>query len=143
MNNSHSLRYSQCSRVLLVLACALGLTMMSVPVLNAADAAILQPVADKAPARPLPLTATFEKVTGTESAPFVLKLKNNSQEALKVSGRVLLSVVHHAMDKARPIPEQSVEAGQIMTIKDLSSDDKVVLTAPDFAQLELTVPYKI
>lgn len=97
--------------------------------------------ADKAAT--LPLTATFEKVTGSEGAPFVLKLKNNSKETLKVSGKVLLAVVHHAMDKARVLPEQAVEAGHVMTIKDLSAEDKIVLTAPGFAPLELSVPYKI
>lgn len=97
--------------------------------------------ADKAAV--LPLTGTFEKVTGTEGAPFVLKLKNDSKSTLKVSGKVLLAVVHHAMDKARVLPEQTIEAGAVWTIKDLSGDDKVILTAAGFAPLEFKVPFKL
>lgn len=141
MNTSQSPRFVSSNRVLLALACALGLTLVSAPGLAAADAATKQPLADKAAA--LPLTVTFEKVTGSEGAPFVLKLKNESKATLKVSGKVLLAVVHHAMDKARVLPEQAVEAGQVMTVKDLSAEDKIVLTAPGFAPLEISVPYKI
>lgn len=141
MNTTHSPRFVSSNRALLALACALGLTLVSAPVLSAADAATKQPLADKAAV--LPLTATFEKVTGTEGAPFVLKLKNDSKATLKVSGKVLLAVVHHAMDKARVIPEQAVAAGQTMTVKDLSAEDKIVLTAEGYAPLELKVPFKL
>lgn len=117
---------------LLALACTFALALVSVPALQAADKAAV-----------LPLTATFEKVTGTEGAPFVLKLKNDSKATLKVSGKILLAVVHHAMDKARVIPEQAVDAGQTMTVKDLSAEDKIVLTAEGYAPLELKVPFKL
>ncbi len=126
---------------LFALACAFALTLASVPALQAVELAVLQPLADKVPA--LPLTGTFEKMTGGSAAPFVLKLKNDSKETLKVSGKVLLAVVHHAMDKARALPEQTIEAGHVWTIKDLSADDKVILTAPGFAPLELSVPFKL
>jgi len=140
MNTTHYPRIVSSNRVLLALACALGLSLVSAPVLSAADAP-KKPQAEKAAV--LPLTATFGKATGTEGAPFVLKLKNDSKATLKVSGKVLLAVVHHAMDKARVIPEQAVEAGHVMTVKDLSAEDKVVLTAEGYAPLELKVPFKL
>ena len=130
MNNTHSLHSATRRSALLALACAFGLALVSVPTLQAGEKA-------------LPLTPTFEKVAGAEGAPFVLKLKNDSKVTLKVSGKVLLAVVHHAMDKARVIPEQAVEAGQSMTIKELSAEDKIVLTADGYAPLELKVPFKL
>ncbi len=132
MNNSHSLHSGARRSLLLALACAFSLMLAPLANLQAADKAAV-----------LPLTTTFEKATGTEGAPFVLKAKNTSKESLKVSGKVLLAVVHHAMDKARVLPEQTVEAGQVLTVKDLSAEDKVILTAPGFAPLEISVPYKI
>ncbi len=126
---------------LLALACAFSLTLVAIPSLPAADTAAPKPVAaNKAPS--LPLTATFSKVTVKEGAPFVLKLKNDSKVTLKVSAKILLSVVNHAMDKARLLPEHAIEAGQVWTITDLASDDKVVVTAAGFAPLELKVPFK-
>jgi hypothetical protein len=115
---------------LLALACAFVLSLVSVPALQAADKA-------------LPLTPTFEKITGAEGAPFVLHLKNDSKESLKVSGKVLLAVVHHAMDKARVLPEQALDAGAVLTVKDLSADDRVILTAAGHAPLEVKVPFKL
>lgn len=132
MNNSHSLHSGARRSLLLALACAFSLTLAPFASLQAADKAAA-----------LPLTVTFEKVTGTEGAPFVLKAKNTSTVSLKVSGKVLLAVVHHAMDKARVVPEQTVAAGQIMTVKELSAEDKVVLTADGYAPLEVKVPFKL
>lgn len=138
MNNSNPLRFALRSRALLALACVFSLTLASVPALNA-ETTTLQPLADKA----LPLAGTFEKVAGTEGAPFALKLKNDSKETVKVSARVLLAVVHHAMDKARNLPEQAIEAGAVWTIKDLSADDRIILSAPGYAALEFRVPFKL
>lgn len=126
MNNP--LRFFLGLRGLCTLAFIAGLT------LTAAHAS------DKAPA--LPLKASFEKVASTEGTPYVLHLKNESKESLKVSGKVLLSVVHHAMDKARAVPEQTVAAGASMTIKDLSADDRVILTAAGHEPLEVRVSAK-
>lgn len=139
MNNSHPLRASARSRIVLALTCAFALTLGSVSASAAAGSVTLQPLADQA----LPLSATFEKVESTDGTPFVLTLRNDSKAALKVSGKVLLSVVHHAMDKARAIPEQTVEAGQVMTIKNLSAGDRVLLNAPGHAELEVKVPFKL
>ncbi len=125
MINSNSRRSA-----LLALACTFALSLISVSALQAAD-------------KVLPLKATFEKVASTEGTPFVLHLKNDSKDTLKVSGKVLLSVVNHAMDKARVLPEQSIEAGKVMTVTGLSADDKVVVSAAGFAPLEVKVPFKL
>jgi len=133
----NTIRPNAYKSALLALGCALGSALLALPAVNAAENATLQPRADKA----LPLTATFEKATGKETGPqYVLKVKNTSKESVKVSGKVLLAVVHHAMDKARVLPEQTVNAGAVLTIKDLSADDKVILSAAGYAPLELTVP---
>jgi len=136
MNHPTPLRRS---RVLLALACAFSLTVASVTAVAAGDSVTMHPRADKA----LPLTASFEKAESSEGTPFVLKLKNDSKETLTISGKVLLSVVHHAMDKARVLPDQTVEAGGVMTVKDLSADDRVLLNAPGYAQLEVKVPFTL
>lgn len=125
---NYCLRSFPLLRGLFALALIAGLT------LTAAQAA------DKAPA--LPLKPTIEKVASTEGTPFVLHLKNESKESLKVSGKVLFAVVHHAMDKARAVPETTVAAGASMTIKDLTADDRVVLTAAGHEPLEIRVTLK-
>jgi hypothetical protein len=136
MSNSNPVRSrSLRSRALLALVCALGFSFVSAPAVIAADSVVKQPLADKA----LPLSSSFEKVASTEGTPFVLKLKNDSKETLKLSGKVLLSVVHHAMDKARVLPDHELAAGQVWTIKDLSAQDKVLISAPGFAPLEIVV----
>ncbi len=124
------LRFISTLRGLCALALIAGLAFAA-PALSAAD---------KAPA--LPLKPTIEKVASTEGTPFVLHLKNESKESLKVSGKVLLAVVHHAMDKARPVAEQTVAAGASLTIKDLSADDRVILTAAGHEPLEVRIPLK-
>ena len=117
---------------LITLGCAL-LAMVTVPAMNAADAA--------KPAAKLPVTATFEKVTTAEAGPpYVLHLKNESKDALKVSGKVLLSVAFHSSSKARNVPEHVIAAGATFSIGELAANDKVILTAEGFAPLELTVP---
>lgn len=128
--NNH-LRSSSLLRGLCALALVAGLAFVAAPTINAAD---------KAPA--LPLKASFEKVTSSEGTPYVLHLKNESKESLKVSGKVLLAVVHHAMDKARPVAEETVAAGASMTIKGLSAEDKVILHAAGHETLEIHVPGK-
>ena len=132
MINSHTLpvRSSTRRHALLALACAFVLSLVAIPALQAAD-------------KPLPVTATFEKVASSEGTPFVLHLKNDSKDTLKLSGKVLLSVVNHAMDKARALPEQSVEAGKVMTVSGLAGDDKVIVSAAGFAPFEVKVPFKL
>ena len=124
MTISHTVRMS-----LRLMALALGLALLAAPALRAADAA---------PA--LPVTTSFEKVAGTEGAPYVLTVKNTSQDTLTVTAKVLLSVTFHAENKARNLPAQGIEAGKEWKISDLSADDKVILSAPGFATLEVTVP---
>ena len=126
-------------RRLLALACLAGLPFVAVSV-SAADASPAQPRADT-PA--LPLSHSFEKVESAHGTPFVLKIKNDSKGTLQLSGHVLLSVVNHAMDKARKLPDQSLEAGKTWTITELTADDKVVLNAAGYAPLEIRVPFKL
>jgi len=122
---------------LLTLCCALGLAVAALPAAQAADAA--KP-ADHA-AKALPLAPTFEKIAGAATGPqYVLKLKNTSAAALKASAKIQLSVVAHNAPKFREVPAQTVAAGQVMTITELSSLDKVMIHAEGFAPLELTVP---
>jgi hypothetical protein len=126
------------SIVLLALGGAIGLALVSAPALRAADSTPLQPRSDQA--APLPLTAAFEKVTGGETGPYVLKLTNTSKAAVSVSAKILLSVAFHADNKARTLPEHAIGAGETWTIPDLAAGDKVILTAKDFAPMELVVP---
>jgi hypothetical protein len=121
---------------LLALGCVFGFLLVPAPA-KAADTATLLPLADKSPA--LPLTATFSKVADAEKGPYVLKLKNDSKETIKVTAKILLSVVFHAESKAKNLPEHAIEAGQVWTIADLAAEDKVILTAAGFAPLELVV----
>ena len=125
------------STALLALACAFILSISSVSAEQLFGPVTLRPLADKLPS--LPLNSKFEKVTG-EGGPYVLKLKNTSKSALKVSAKILLSVAFHAESKARTIPEHVIEAGKVWTIPELAADDKVILSAKDYAPLELTVP---
>ena len=128
---------SRHNRVLLALACAASFVLVQIPALKA-DTATLRPLADAAPS--LPLASSFEKVTGAENGPYVLKLKNTSATAVKASAKVLLSVFSHSDSKARLISDHVVDPGQVWTISDLSAGDKVVVTAAGFAPLEITVP---
>jgi hypothetical protein len=122
---------------LLLLSFAFGLGLVAAPALNAATPSSEAATDAKAPA--LPLKASFEKVTGNDKGPFVLKLKNKSKAAVNVTAKVLLAVAFHGEDKARHIPAHSIEAGQVWTISDLVAEDKVILTADGFAPLELVV----
>ena len=125
-------------RRMLACACVAGLPFLSISAL--ADSSAPQPRAD-VPA--LPLSHSFEKVESAHGTPFVLKVKNDSKVTLKLSGHVLLSVVNHAMDKARKLPDISLEAGKTWTITDLTADDKVTLKADGYAPLEIRVPFKL
>lgn len=123
-------RLTSLKSVLLALGVALGLGILA----SAADA----PAAPAAPA--LPVTATFVKVPGVDGPPFALTLVNTSTADLTVSGKILLSVVHHQMDKAKPIAATVLKPGAMFTIaKGLAALDKVILTADGFAPLELVV----
>ena len=91
--------------------------------------------ADKAP----PLTPAISKVVSTEKPPFVLTLKNDSKDALKVSAKVLLSVAAHNADKARNVPAETVAPGKTMTISDLAALDVVVVSTEGYAPLKIEV----
>ena len=116
--------------ILFTVACAIGLMLLPVASLRAAD---------KAPA--LPVTTSFEKNAHADGAPIVLHVTNASKETLHLSGKVLLAVVNHAMDKARPLPDHALKAGEVLTIKELAAEDKVVLSAHGYETLTIVVPY--
>ena len=115
---------------LLTLGCALSLALFSVPALKAADTA-----------KKLPLTATIEKAAhpAENTPPFILTLKNDSKASIKVSAKVLLSVVAHNVDKARIVPAQVIDAGKAITIADLAALDKVIVSAEGYAPLEIEI----
>jgi len=138
MNSSPSRPSRSVFRSLVAFACASSLAFAIVPALSAVEPT-LAARADKA----LPLSHTFEKVESTEGKPFVLNLRNDSNASLKLSGKVLLSVVNHAMDKARPLPEHTLEAGKTWSIPGLTADDKVIISSAGYADLEIRVPFKL
>lgn len=126
-----------CRSALLTLGCAALFGLVASTSLRASDAPAKTEMKENAPA--LPVTATFEKGAATETGPYTLTVKNDSDKALKVHGKVLLAVAFHADNKARHVPEQVVEAGKTMTVPGLAAGDKVTLKAKGYAPLELTV----
>jgi hypothetical protein len=138
LSNTSSTRSVVLRNALIVLGCSLILAVAQVQAVKAADTAVLQPLEDKAPA--LPLTYAFEKVTEGENGPYILKLKNASNDAIKVSAQVLSSVTFHANSRIRNFPDHVIDPGQVWTITELAASDKVTVSAKGFAPLELTVP---
>ena len=120
-----------------LLAMGVALSLAPVALLNAASTEVMQPLTDKA-APALPLTHTLSKVEG-EKGPHELKLTNTSHAALKVNVKILLSVFSHASDKAKVLPEHTIEAGKDMTISQLAALDKVIITSEGHASLEVEV----
>lgn len=115
--------------------CIASSLLLAPAAVRAADSA---PAAAKAPA--LPLSVTFTKAADPESGPYIMKLTNTSKAAVKVGAKILLSVAYHAENKARVVPAQSIEAGKDWSINGLAANDKVILSAEGFSNLELTVP---
>jgi hypothetical protein len=138
MKNNSAPRSPMCRFAMIAIGCAFGLLFVQIPALRASSATALPALDDKAPS--LPVTTSFDKVAGAEAGPYVLKVQNDSKDALKVSAKVQLSLPSHADRKTRDIPEHVIDPGQAWTIGDLAAADKVTLTAPGFAPLELTVP---
>lgn len=124
--------------VLVALGSALILAVVPAPGARAAQAAPVQPLADKAPA--LPLTPTFKKVADAEDGPFVLSLENTSKDSIKVTATIYPSVVFHANAKVHTLPAHVIDAGQSWSIPGLASTDKVTLAAEGYSSLEITVP---
>jgi|CZKI01.1.fsa_nt_gi hypothetical protein len=123
---------------LVVLGCSFILAVAQVQAVKAANTAVLQPLEDKAPA--LPVTCTFEKVTEGENGPYILKLKNVSNNAIAVSVQVLSSVTFHANSRIRNFPDHVIDPGQVWTITELAASDKVTVSAKGLAPTELAVP---
>jgi hypothetical protein len=87
-----------------------------------------------------PLTVSFERAPATDTPPYVLKVTNASNKALKLKGHVLLSVAAHNQDRARQLPEQDLRRNQSFTVDTLAAHDRVVLQVEGFAPLVLVVP---
>ena len=104
----------------------------------AADLSAPKALDDKAPA--LPLTVSFDKVTGTEGGPYILKLTNGSADTIKASAKIYPSVSFHADSKTRDLPEHVIDPGKAWSIPGLAATDKVTVTAAGYAPLEITVP---
>ena len=115
---------------LLACCCATVLMLARVPAARAADA----------PAHPLPVTAKFEKVETDGGHGYVLNLKNESKDALKVKVTVYPSVVFHADTKTRNLPEHSIVAGDTWKIGDLSAGDKLSVASEGYDNLDLVAP---
>jgi hypothetical protein len=127
------------SRTALIgLGCALSIAVGEMSVVKAADPARFIALSDEAPS--LPVSGTFEKVTDADAGPYVLKLKNDSTDAIELNAKVLASVVSHGTAKERDIPAHTVNPGEVWSIPDLAAGDKVTVSAKGFAPLELTVP---
>jgi hypothetical protein len=136
ITNFSSIRSVPRRTALIALTCSL--VLVSLPALQAAEAAMMTPPAPKAPS--LPVTASFAKGTARDKGPYVLTLTNTSNDALKVTTTVLLSVAYHGSNKHWDLPEHLIAPGESWAIPDLTAGDKLTITAPGFAPLELTVP---
>jgi len=112
---------------LIALGFAFGLLSVS---LSAADAM----------AQALPLTASFVKDTpGERGGPNAVILTNTSKETLNVKATILLSVAAHNTDRSVKL-EGTVEVGGNWKISDLAVEDRIILSAEGFENLEVTVP---
>jgi hypothetical protein len=96
-----------------------------------------QSMAENCPS--LPLSSSFSKTTGSEDAPYVLTLKNESANPLTASAKVVLAVAFHAESKARLVSGHVMGPGETWTIPDLAKGDRVIVSADGFAPLELSV----
>lgn len=137
MNNSNSslIRLARGLTALFALGCALSLGSQTA---KATDELSLQALSDQD--AKLPVAVSFAKEAKGEGL-YAMTVKNDGKAALKLNVKVLLSVVHHAMDKARVEPEHELAPGASWTVDGLAAQDRVILSAEGFAALELTVPH--
>jgi hypothetical protein len=120
--------------LVLALGSVFSLAFVAAPALRAAD----EPTAPAA-VKTLPVKTSIKKSKKDTGSVFELKVKNESGEALSVSAQVLLSVAFHATNKARNLPAHTLKPGKSWHIKELSAEDKVILTAEGYAPLEVTI----
>src|ERR1017187_8762579 len=137
--NTSSARSTIGRTALIALACAFSLAIAQSPMAKAGDTAALRPLDDKAPS--LPLTASFEKGSDPSVGPYILNLKNVSNDSIKVSVKILLSVTFHANTKDRNITDHVIDPGQVWAITYLAAADKVTIPAEGFAPLHGLVAY--
>lgn len=120
-----------------LLASAVALLVAFAPTLSLRAQGDSSQPASSAPS--LPLSASFSKTTGSEDAPYVLTLKNESASAVTASAKVLLAVAFHADSKARVVSGHVIGPGETWTISDLAKGDRVIVSADGFAPLVLSV----
>ena len=122
---------------LVALACSLGIALLPLPAMRAADAASLAPLDDHL--QPVPLASSVDKADG-DNGPYVLSLKNTSGDSIRASGTVQLSVASHGDKKTRDIPEHVVGRAEVWTINGLAAGDKVTIMAQGYSPLEVSIP---
>ncbi len=88
----------------------------------------------------LPVASSFEKVSVDGASSYVLKLKNTSGSAIKLSVTIVPSVSFHGTAKSTTLPARVVEAGDTWALEDLHARDKVSVAASGYATLDLVVP---
>lgn len=99
----------------------------------------LQSLADKK--APLPITASFTKGTpGENGGPYAVKLTNTSNAALTVNVTIIWSVASHNRARTIKLPPHEIAAGESWSIDDLAVEDRLLLTADGFEDLDLTTP---
>lgn len=126
------------SRSFALLALGGAFAFASLSSARAVDTAMLQRLADKAPAAPLKAAFTKDD-SGKNEAPYSLTLTNTGEHAVKVAANIDLSVVVHNRPKSRDVAAQVIEPGKSLKIDDLAAGDKVTVTADGYEPLHLTV----
>lgn len=125
-------------RSIALLALGGAFAFASLSLARAVDTAMLQRLADTAPAAPLKAAFTKDD-SGKNEAPYTLTLTNTGAHAVKVAATIDLSVVVHNRPKSRDVAAQTIEPGKTLAIDDLAAGDKVTVTADGYAPLHLTV----
>jgi len=127
-------------RPLVALFAIFALVLGALTSITHAGPAELQPLADKAAAK-LPVTGTFAKGTpGENGGPYALTLTNTSSEKLTVNATIVWSVTSHNRANTIKLPAKELAAGASWTINDLAAEDRVLLSAEGYENLEFKTP---
>jgi hypothetical protein len=119
------------------LACSFGIPLLPIQAVGAPAMGTLSPLDDHL--QPVPMTSSVDKADG-DNGPYVLTLKNTSNDSIRASGTVQLSVASHGDKKTRDIAEHVVGRAEVWTIPGLSAGDKVTITAEGYSPLVIPVP---
>lgn len=120
--------------------CALTLSAFVFAATARANGVAAQALAEKKVSAP-PLTHHIEKGTpGENGGPYAVVLKNTSNAALKLSATIIWSVASHNRAKTIELPARTLAGGETWTINDLAVEDRVIVAAEGFENLEVKVP---